>query len=220
MGTESGRVQRKKQRTRELIARTALRLFGERGFDNVSVTEIAATADVAEKTVYNHFPTKADLVFDEDADLLAGILAAVRGRPAGMSALAVLRDYLPAQADRLGQSELTERRAAFRRMVLTSPTLRAHQRAMAGRYETELARLLAEETGADELAPEPFVVAVALVGALRAGFESREAAGGVAAAITRALEQLERGLGDYAARPAASAAPAPTASTRTEDLRP
>lgn len=208
MVVDVGRAARKKRRTREEIARAAMELFSERGFDDVSVTEIAAAADVAEKTVYNHFPTKADLVFDEDVELLAGILDAVRDRPAGVSALGALRDYLPAQADRLGQADTARRRAAFRRIVLASPALRAHQRAMAGRYETELARVLAEQTGSeqtgnDELAPEPFVVAVALIGAMRAGFEARAAAGGPAQAIHRALDQLERGVDRYAARPPA-----------------
>ena len=198
MGVGEGRLERKKRRNRELIAQTAMVLFTERGFDQVSVAEIAAAADVAEKTVYNHFPTKADLVFDEDSDLLAGILDAVRGRGIGVSALAALKDYLPVQADRLGQAQSVERREAFRRMVLASPTLRAHQRAMAARYETELAAVLAQETGTDALAPEPFVAAVALIGALRAGFEARNPAGGVAPAINRALDLLEHGLGRYA----------------------
>jgi AcrR family transcriptional regulator len=193
-----------------------MEMFTERGFDQVSVAEIAAVADVAEKTVYNHFPTKSSLVFDEDPELLAGILDAVRNRALGVSALAALKDYLPAQADRLGQAQPVERREAFRRMVLASPTLRAHQRAMAARYETALAEVLAEETGAEPGAPEPFVAAVALVGALRAGFEARSQAGGVAEAINRAMDVLEQGLGCYASRNPAPSAAAPSRSQQDQ----
>jgi AcrR family transcriptional regulator len=60
---ELGLRERKKQRTRELIAETARRLFGERGFDRVTVAEVARAAEVSEQTVFNYFPTKEDLVY-------------------------------------------------------------------------------------------------------------------------------------------------------------
>lgn len=59
---ELGLRERKKQRTRELIAETARRLFSARGFDRVTVAEIARAAEVSEQTVFNYFPTKEDLV--------------------------------------------------------------------------------------------------------------------------------------------------------------
>src|SRR3954452_661143 len=59
----TGLRERKKQQTRELIAETARRLFTERGFERVTVAEIARVADVSEKTVFNYFPTKEDLVY-------------------------------------------------------------------------------------------------------------------------------------------------------------
>lgn len=195
----AGLQERRKRRTRAQIAQVAMRLFLERGFDQVSVGEIAEAAEVAEKTIYNHFPLKANLVFDEDPALLDGMITAIRRRGPGASAADALREYLPTQVDRLGQAEPPARRDAFRRMVLNSPTLRAHQRAMAARYESELAGELAAATGAPADAPEPFVAAVALVGALRAGFETGPRAGGVAAAITRALDLIDVGLAHYAA---------------------
>ena len=76
---EAGLRERKKQQTRELIAQTARDLFVAHGFDAVRVAEIAAAADVSEKTVFNYFPTKEDLVFwrlesFEDFDLVRRIL--------------------------------------------------------------------------------------------------------------------------------------------------
>src|SRR5436305_1921691 len=55
----------KKARTRREIAGSAMQLFAQRGFDHVTVAEVAAAAGVSEKTVFNYFPTKEDLFFDE-----------------------------------------------------------------------------------------------------------------------------------------------------------
>ncbi len=66
----------KKLRTRQEIADQAMKLFAQRGFDGVTVAEVATAADVSEKTVYNYFPTKEDLFFDEVPAALRGLQAA------------------------------------------------------------------------------------------------------------------------------------------------
>src|SRR3954466_2341805 len=86
-----GRRERKKRATREAIVATAHRLFAERGFDAVTVSEIAAAADVAEKTVFNHFATKADLVFAGREQRLNVLVARIAQRPPGTSVLDVFR---------------------------------------------------------------------------------------------------------------------------------
>lgn len=80
--------------TRALISGTAMPLFMERGFDQVSITEIAAAAGVAEKTVYNYFPAKAEMFFDEAVDVLGELLAAVRYRAAGQSAVDAVGTFI------------------------------------------------------------------------------------------------------------------------------
>jgi AcrR family transcriptional regulator len=182
-----------------------LRLFTERGFDHVTVAEIAAAAEVSEKTVFNYFPTKAHLVFDEDPVVLDGLVAAIRNRAVGESALTAVREALSALANRMGGRRPPEARAAFRRMVADSVALQNHQRAMTARYERVLAEVLADQTGVSAGSAEPFIAAVALVGALRAGFEAAQESGGVGEAINRALDLLESGLADYAADPRAPA---------------
>ena len=82
---------RKKRAAREAIAAAASRLFAERGFDAVTVAEVAAAADVSEKTVFNHFPTKEDLAFAGRERGLMQLVAAIRERPPGTSVLDVFR---------------------------------------------------------------------------------------------------------------------------------
>ncbi len=82
---------RKKRAARESIAATARRLFAERGFDAVTVAEVAAAADVSEKTVFNHFPTKEDLAFAGREEGIARLVADITERPPGASVLDVFR---------------------------------------------------------------------------------------------------------------------------------
>jgi AcrR family transcriptional regulator len=76
--------ERKKIRTRRQIADAALALFAARGYDAVTVAEIARMADVSEQTVYNFFPSKEQLVLDEDGAFQAMLVRMVRDRPAAM----------------------------------------------------------------------------------------------------------------------------------------
>lgn len=89
-----GRRERKKARTRQAIADAALELFLERGFDQVTVKDVAEAADVSMSGLFKHFPTKESLVFDQEDDIRAYIASAVRDRPEGTSALQALRAWL------------------------------------------------------------------------------------------------------------------------------
>src|ERR1700733_12422280 len=98
-----GRRERKKAATRQAIADAALRLFLERGYDEVSIRDIADAADVSTTTLFKHFTGKEALVFDQDADREADLIAAVRQRAAGQSIPEALRQhvidhYLPVEA--------------------------------------------------------------------------------------------------------------------------
>src|SRR3954453_22655160 len=88
---QEGLRERKKRAARTAIAAAARRLFAERGFDAVTVAEVAGAADVSEKTVFNHFATKEDLAFAGREEGIAQFVAAIAERPPGSSVLDVFR---------------------------------------------------------------------------------------------------------------------------------
>src|SRR3954463_1747669 len=94
-----GLRERKKRQTREVIAHAALELFTARGFDAVTVADVARAADVSEKTVFNYFAAKEDLVFHTGAERRAALIEAVRPRPPGASVLAPFRSATAAFID-------------------------------------------------------------------------------------------------------------------------
>src|ERR1700709_2202593 len=94
-----GLRERKKRVAREAIAASARRLFAERGFDAVTVAEVAAAAGVSEKTVFNYFATKEDLVFAGGQTRLAELQAAIAQRAGGSSVLDVFRANSEAMLD-------------------------------------------------------------------------------------------------------------------------
>jgi AcrR family transcriptional regulator len=91
--TSTGLRERKKARTRRLIADTAARLFAERGYEHVAVTDVAREADVAEQTVYNYFPTKERLVTDREAQVQDRLCDLIRSRPPAVTPAAAIRDF-------------------------------------------------------------------------------------------------------------------------------
>jgi AcrR family transcriptional regulator len=84
----------KKARTRRLIADTAARLFAERGYEHVSVSDVAREAEVAEQTVYNYFPTKEQLVTDREQQVQDRLCDLIRSRPPGVTPAAAIRDFV------------------------------------------------------------------------------------------------------------------------------
>src|SRR5262245_7893702 len=137
----TGLRERKKEQTRQHIAETARRLFGERGFDQVTVAEIARAADVSAQTVFNYFPTKEDLVYWRLGAFEAELLEAVRERSAAEPALAAFKRFLLSQRGLLGQSDPAayEQLVALTRTIVASPALQARERQILEGYTATLA---------------------------------------------------------------------------------
>lgn len=143
-----GRRERKKAQTRKALADAALSLFLERGYDKVGVREVAEAADVSVTTLFKHFPSKEALVFDEDEDIEAALVAAVRDRAPGRSVLHSLRDHLVAtRASRRMDDPAV---VAHLTLVRETPELQEYWDRMWQRYEFALAAAIAEASGAPE----------------------------------------------------------------------
>jgi AcrR family transcriptional regulator len=202
---------RKKQQTRQLIFDAAQRLFAERGFEAVSVAEVARAADVSEVTVFNYFPTKEDLFYGGMAAFEESLLEAVRARRRGEPASKAFRRALLDSAENIVSKERAGAIAKASKLIAASPSLLARERAIAEHYARLLAELLARETGADPGDVEAVAVASALIGAHRAGvaYVRKEVLAGrrgaalaeaFRAQVTHAFARLERGLGSYATK--------------------
>ncbi|MEU4150437.1 helix-turn-helix domain-containing protein [Streptomyces sp. NPDC026659] len=150
MAEAMGLRERKKRQTGQRIYRVAIDLFVERGFDDVSVQEIADAAEVSKMTVFNYFHTKEDLVFKPMEEHFADAARAVRDREPGESAVdAVRRQFLEMIENRdpaigLNPDPFAHR---IRQLVLSTPVLTERAFLAAQRGARELAALLAAETG-------------------------------------------------------------------------
>jgi AcrR family transcriptional regulator len=212
VNSELGLRERKKQQTRQQLAETARRLFVERGFDSVTVADVAKEADVAVATVFNYFPTKEDLFYRGMESFEAQLLAAVGNRPSEESVLAAFRRVVLEGTRRLATDAAIENITIAASVVGTSRSLQARQREIVARYTDELAVLITEEAGRPEGDVEAAAVAAALMGAQRAlvayvhasvlkGRRGRALAKATRSQAERAFARLEHGLADYARKP-------------------
>ena len=213
MDAELGLRERKKQQTRQLIADAAARLFDERGFDAVTVAQVARAADVSEGTVFNYFPTKEDLFYARMQSFEAALVEAVRRRPGGESAVTAFGRFIEEGTGGLAARDRAEAIVRAARIIRASPALQAREREIVADHTRELATVISDETDAASDDVEPLVVAHALMGAHRAvvehvrsqvlaGRRGRSLAADARAQVKRAFERLERGLGDYAVKSA------------------
>ena len=200
----------KKRQTRQAIADTALRLFVERGFERVKIAEVAEAAGVSAKTVFNYFPTKEDLFFDEIDDREAALVAAIRERASDESILSALRRHQVSHCGRMCSAGF----AGFARVIEESPALRAKELEVMARFTRVLTEALAREVGCSEL--DASIAASLLVGVhwqffvlarkrALAGRHGPAAARRLRADLERAYELLEHGLGDLGAARVADA---------------
>jgi AcrR family transcriptional regulator len=160
-----GLRERKKRQTRQAILDVATELFEARGYDQVTVAEIADGADVSVKTLFTYFRSKEDLAFAGEHLLRNQLVAAVQARPDGESAVAavagLLEELISANRD---EAEGLE---GYHRLVGTSDALQSRLRRMWANYEDALTAVLAEETDGPESGPRARLTAIMLVGLVR-----------------------------------------------------
>jgi AcrR family transcriptional regulator len=206
-----GARERRRQETRARIVDAAAELFAERGFDSVSVMEIAKRAGVVEKTVFNHFPVKEGLVFDADPPMRTALVEAVRRRPPGESVSAAAGSFVVAAISRLGSPDAAAGVAEMAKVIRGSRTLQIREREILGALTDALAALIAEETGARPGEIEPWLAAHAVLGLyasllelardrVLAGLGGPELTAELLRQGQRGLSLLQFGLAGYAKR--------------------
>jgi len=206
----TGLRERRKQETRQAISDVATGLFAARGFDDVTIAQVADAAGVAKMTVTNYFPRKEDLVFDRAEGIVRSLADVFTARAPGESLLAAIRrDY----ARRIAMADVTLGLAspAFARMIENSPALIGRGLEMLYQREHALGDAIAAETGAD--GPQQRLAAALVSSAHRVLYEEgirRSLAGqprdeicaALAVAAIRAFDLLEPSLGGYLSRAA------------------
>jgi AcrR family transcriptional regulator len=135
----AGLRERKKQRTRSQIADAAARLFAERGYEQVTVSDVARAADVSEQTVYNYFPAKENLVLDQDEALRDRLIQLVRDRPPGVSPAAAIRDEALAFVGGIAPMPAEQVRGGLGSLAAVSPAVRRLSLEMTDRHAAAIA---------------------------------------------------------------------------------
>jgi AcrR family transcriptional regulator len=156
--------ERKKQRTRELIVERAMALFDERGFEHVTIAEIAAAADIAPRTFFSYFPSKEDVVFHDFERVLDAIRQRIDERAEDETTMDALRAFLVDLLAEFDHGDPAEQ--CRRRVVSASPALQQHDRELVGRIEHVIADGLARDLGVEPGSLRARVVAAAAAAGL------------------------------------------------------
>jgi AcrR family transcriptional regulator len=189
-----GLRERKRQRTRETIARVALELFDRQGFQETTIAQIAEAADVSPRTVSGYFPRKEDLAFSDAEENFAAFDARLRDRPAGETAIDALREFIRSVLQE-GEPRASERRTR-QRVIHADEGLRAHEHHSWARVQESLAAAIARDLGvpADDLEPRMAAAATLTVFELLGKHGDDAEPAEALAAVDRALQFISGGI--------------------------
>ncbi|SEN46790.1 transcriptional regulator, TetR family [Sphingomonas gellani] len=196
---------RKRLATRQAISDAATRLFMDRGFDRVTIDEIAEAADVGRMTVFNHFPRKEDMFFDREQEARDLAFAAVRSRPSGTSPIQALGDLAHQMVEQPRSAfPLFKGTRTFVETSLASEALKARARQMRDDFVRALAAVLAEAAGRPADDADAYLAATLIASTWSAAFARAHAqqreTGDVEAAKATFLGMIDRGIiGTHAA---------------------
>jgi AcrR family transcriptional regulator len=197
MSTQPGLRERKKQRTRETIARAARELFATQGYHATTLAEIAEAADVSTRTIFAYFPSKEDILFSEFALMREALARALAERPDDQDTLETVRRFILS----MHKPEETELDEQLRGCVERDETLRSHLRARIAQLEELIAPAIAKDLGASPDDLRPHVVAASLTAAFnlladrgRDAHRKHKTADAIAAQIDPIIAFLRGGL--------------------------
>ena len=193
----------KKARTRQLIADTAARLFAERGYEHVTVTDVAREAEVAEQTVYNYFPAKEQLVTDREQQTQDRLSDLIRSRPPAVTPAAAIRDFVLEFVDAIRDVAPEMWRGELGYLAAISPAVHRLALELTDRLAVALASAISDTTA---VSPEVArLQGIALAGVFqiiigeagqrtREGQSQREIANQLRPIIDDVLDELDRWL--------------------------
>ena len=142
--TEIGLRERKKARTRRVIADAAARLFAERGYEQVAVSDVAREAEVSEQTVYNYFQTKEQLVTDRDQQVQDELCRLIRTRPPGTTPAAAIREFALDSVEGIRRVPAEQWRGELGYLAAISPTVHRLVLEMSDRQASAIASAISE----------------------------------------------------------------------------
>jgi AcrR family transcriptional regulator len=154
-----GLRERKKQQTREKIARVALELFAERGYDETTLADIAEAADVSARTIFAYYESKEDILFCEEAAFLDRLGTLFEGRPPDVTTIDVIREFL-------ASIEPPDEQARLRKKVISGTrALEMRSRAHHSQLEPMLVASIARDLGAGPGDMRPLLIAASMMAA-------------------------------------------------------
>ncbi|MFF3665157.1 acyl-CoA-like ligand-binding transcription factor [Microtetraspora malaysiensis] len=186
--------ERKKAKTRRAIQEHALRLFTEQGYEATTVEQIAEAAEVSPSTFFRYFPTKEDLIIQDDYDPL--IAAVIRAQPAELPPLAAIRQGIRTAFAQVPEPELEDVRLRIR-LMMNIPAVRARSLDNLLSTVDVMAEVIAERTGRERTSPAVRTFAGAVLGVMLPALYSWGTAGAARSlpdAVDEALALLEGGL--------------------------
>jgi len=166
-----GLRERKKEQTREALAQAVLRLAKKRGFDNITVEDIAEACDVSPRTFFRYFPSKEDALFAANSAQRDSMLAALREQPADLPVFDAIEAAVRTRVREYerGRETLLRRH----RIVVASPSLRTRSAERAQSWEADLVAELRASGRADDLTDlELRLVVAAALAALRLAIDT------------------------------------------------
>ena len=164
MSTAIDRRSRKRLTTRLTISDAATKLFNERGFEHVTVDDIAEAADVGRKTVFNHFARKEDMFFDLDDAAREDLCAALQQRDEGVNPLEALRLFAHRiVAERRPYIRFFDGSVKFMETIEASDTLKARARAIRDEVTAAVKVALAAAVGRGPDDPDAELAATLLI---------------------------------------------------------
>jgi AcrR family transcriptional regulator len=141
---EIGLRERKKARTRRVIADAAARLFAEHGYEQVAVSDVAREAEVSEQTVYNYFQTKEHLATDYDQEVQAQLSRLIRTRAPGTTPAAAIREFALDVVEGIRRVPAEQWRGELGYLAAISPTVHRLALEMSDRQAAAIATAISE----------------------------------------------------------------------------